>query len=136
MKKFIQAFALLSLVAAFAVISVKAESGFGTEVQIPFAFTVGDKSYDAGSYIVKVERLKNGGGAMLSIQDTKTDDIQTVLMSSNGEEAGDEVRLVFDTIEGRRYLTKVRANERSFALARPKTDKVVTSGVSEGASLF
>lgn len=136
MKNIIRTFALFSLLAVFAVVSVNAEAGFGTEVEIPFAFNVGDKAYEAGSYIVKIERLKNGGGATLSIQDPKSNDIQTVLMNANGEQAGSEVRLVFDTIEGRRYLTKVRANDRSFALVRPKTNQVETSEVSGGANLY
>lgn len=132
MKKFIQV-SLFSLLALFAVVSVNAESGFGTEVEIPFAFNIGDRSYDAGSYIVKIERLPTGA-AMLSIQDTKTDDIQSILMASSGETPSKDFKLVFDTIEGRRYLTKVRTSDRSYALARPKVQKQVeTSG---GANLF
>ncbi|HEX6126360.1 MAG TPA: hypothetical protein VFZ23_13380 [Pyrinomonadaceae bacterium] len=121
MKKFIQV-SLFSLLALFAVVSVNADSGSGTEVEIPFAFNVGDRSYEAGSYIVKVERLPAGGG-ILSIQDTRTDDVQLVLMAYSGETRGSDFKLVFDSIEGRRYLTKVRKSERTYALARPKVSR-------------
>ncbi len=122
MKKFIQICSLLSLLVLFTAVSVSAQKSFGSDVEIPFAFNVGDHSYDAGNYIVKLERLSSGS-ATLSIQDTKTDEVQTVLLNVNGDGPGTEVKLVFDTIEGRRYLTKVRTAEKTFALVRPKSDK-------------
>ena len=76
MKKFIQAFSLLSILVLGSVFSATAntaEPGFGTEVEIPFAFNVGDRAYEAGSYIVKLARISDGT-ATLSIQDTKTDE--------------------------------------------------------------
>jgi hypothetical protein len=122
MKRFIQV-SLFSLLALFAVVSVNAGSGFGTEVQIPFAFNVGDKAYEAGTYIVKVQSMTSGG-ARLSIQDPKTDEIQTVFMNPSGDEPSrNDMRLVFDTIEGRKYLTRVRTSDKSFAIAGSKTPK-------------
>ena len=48
--------------------------------------------------------------------------------------ASRDFKLVFDTIEGRRYLTKVRTSDRSYAIARPKVQKHVEA--SGGANLF
>ena len=132
MKKIIQVCSVLSLLVVLTVVaSAKVEAGFGTEVSIPFAFNVGDRSYDAGSYIIKFDRVSSST-ATLSIQNVKNDDLQTVLVNVNNESGGDEMRLVFDTINGQKYLTKIRHNDKTFALYKVKSDKgaAATSGGS------
>jgi hypothetical protein len=133
MKKFIQVCSLLSLLVLFGAASANAQSGFGVDVEIPFAFNVGDQSYEAGNYIVKVDKL-TAGTATLSIRDTKTDDVQTVLLNGNGDEAAGEIKLVFDNVAGRRVLTKVRTPDRGYALIKSKSDKKAPSA-SVGGSL-
>jgi len=146
MKKFIQVCSLLSLLVLFTVVSASAKTAFGTDVEIPFAFNVGDRSYESGNYIFKLQRLSSGT-ASLTIQDTKNDEMQTVLLHSSGDALGSEMKLVFDSIEGRRYLTKVRTAEKTYALARPKFERdaarirnsdnaLETSIVSGAADLF
>ena len=126
MKKFIQAFSLLSILVLGSVFSATANTaqpGSGTEVVIPFAFNVGDRSYEAGNYIVKLGRISDGT-ATLSIQDTKTDEMQIVLVNVNGERSGGyDLRLVFETIEGQKYLMKVRTADKTFALFKTKSEK-------------
>lgn len=125
MKKFIQAFSLLSILVLGSVFSANANTaqpGFGSEVVIPFAFNVGDRAYEAGSYIVKFGRISEGT-ATLSIQDPKTDDMQIVLVNVNAEPSNGELRLVFDTIDGQKYLTKVRSSGKTFALLKTKSEK-------------
>jgi hypothetical protein len=125
MKKFIQIFSLFSLLLTFGIISASAQAGLGTEVEIPFAFNVGDHAYEAGSYIIKVDRSSTGAST-LSIRDTKTDEQQLVLLNSNGQGGSGEVKLIFDTVEGRRYLSRIRTPERSYALFKGKSQKEVT----------
>ena len=133
MKKFIQICSILSLLVVFTVVaSAKVEAGFGTEVEIPFAFNVGDRSYEAGTYIVKFGRVSDGT-ATLSIQDLKNDDLQTVLVNVNNESNSGGMRLVFDTINGQKYLTKVRHNDKTFALAKVKSDKNAIVSIGSGA---
>lgn len=125
MKKFIQAFSLLSILVLGSVFSATAntaQAGFGTEVDIPFAFNVGDRAYEAGSYIVKLGRISDGT-ATLSIQDTKTDQMQVVLVNVNNETSRGDIRLVFDTIDGQKYLTKIRTEDKTFALFKVKSEK-------------
>ncbi|HVF31016.1 MAG TPA: hypothetical protein VNA22_08600 [Pyrinomonadaceae bacterium] len=135
MKKFIQVCSVLSLLVVFTVVaSAKVENGFGTEVNIPFAFNVADRSYEAGNYIVKFGRV-SANVATLSIQDLKNDEVQTVLINNNNESANTtDMRLVFDTINGQKYLTKVSHNDKTFALIRVKSDKDVSKSVGAGAS--
>ncbi len=122
MKKLIQIGSLLSLVVFFTVASASAQSSYGTEVNIPFAFTVGDQTYEPGAFIVRVEKLATGSAA-LSIEDTRTEETSRVLMNSNGDASSREIKLVFDTINGERYLTKVSTPDRSYAIFRSKSEK-------------
>ena len=103
MRKMIQVFSLLSLMFVFTAAGAFAQTGFGTEVEIPFAFNVGDRSYDAGHYIVKISRQGNGA-SLFSIQDTKTDDTQHILLNVNGDSVGSDWKLIFATIGDRKVV--------------------------------
>ena len=122
MKKFIQICSLLCLLVLFSAAAANAQTNFGADVNIPFAFNVGDRSYDAGNYIVKLDK-RSSGSATLSIHDTKTDEVQTVLLNIAAHSTSGEVNLVFDTIGGQRYLTKVSTPERTFSLVKSKAEK-------------
>lgn len=141
MRKFIQITSLLSLVLTFAAFtakaSVPAESGFGTQVYIPFAFNIGDKAYEAGNYIVRTQKLSSGAST-LSIQEADGDRSQTVFLNETGEAGGTQVKLVFDTVNGRRYLSKVSGQDRTFALVVSRDRKNVGGAASTGgvSSLF
>src|SRR5215218_5338540 len=105
MKKLIQISSFLSLVLLFSAASTFAQSQFGIDVNIPFAFNVRDRSYEAGNYIVKFQR-HSPGSATLSIEDTKTDEVQTMLLTGNGDGGSEDIKLVFDSVEGHRQLRK------------------------------
>lgn len=141
MRKFIQISSLLSLVLAFAAISTKAstiaETGFGSEVTIPFAFNIGEKSYDAGEYIVRIQKLPTGT-AILSIQDTATDKVQNVILNQTGDAGSADVKLMFEMVNGQRYLSKVSAQAHTFAVvfSREKKNVGSTAAVAGPANLF
>jgi hypothetical protein len=123
MKKIIPIVSFLSLLVLFSAASVSGQSQFGIDINIPFAFNVADRSYDAGNYIVRFERHTPGAAATLSIQDTKTDKVQTVVLNTAGDPGSEEIKLVFDTVEGRRYLRKVRTPSSTYAIAKTKAEK-------------
>ena len=136
MKKIIQICSLFTLLVLFGAVAANAQSSFGSDVEIPFAFNVGDRSYEAGNYIVKLEALSMGG-AKLSIHDTKNDEVQMILINGTGEDAGKDVNLVFDVIDGKRFLTKVRTPERTYALFKSKAEKNAAKAekAAEGAAV-
>ena len=121
MKKFIQICSLFGLLVFVGAATANAQS-LGSQVSIPFAFNVGEKSYDAGDYILKIERV-GAGTATLTIRDTDSDAIQIVMLNGNGESPSRDLKLVFDTIEGQRYLTRVRTPERTYGLHKSKAEK-------------
>lgn len=122
MKKIIQICSLLSLLIMFTAGAAFAQDGFGTDVNIPFAFNVGDHAFEAGEYIVKLQKIGTGM-ATLSIQNTKTDELQSFLLNANGDKAANDVRLVFDTIKGQRYLTRLKTPDRTYAVVGSKPGK-------------
>ena len=84
MKKLIRICSLLSLLVVFTSISASPQTTYGSEIKVPFAFSVGGQPYDAGKYIVKIVSFQ-GGSARLVIVDPTSDHIQQVIISANGE---------------------------------------------------
>ena len=131
MKKFIYIGSLLILLVLFSAAATFGQSQFGVDVNIPFAFNVADHSYDAGNYIVKFDRHALGAAATLSIHDTKTGEVQTVVLNAAGDPGSEEIKLVFETVEGRRYLRKVRTPSSSYAIAKTKIEKNLAKNRSQ-----
>lgn len=115
MKKLIQMLSLLNLVVVFTVVSASAQAEYGSEVEIPFSFKVEGRSYEAGKYIVKLVKSP-AGAAAIKIDDPKTGRQQTVFTHRSGEGASDDVKLVFNTIDGEKVLSSVTTPGGGFAL--------------------
>jgi hypothetical protein len=60
MKKLIRICTFLTLVATFSVISANAQTTESIRAEIPFAFNIGTKTYDAGTYVMKISRATVG----------------------------------------------------------------------------
>lgn len=143
MKKMIQMVSFLGLLLVFTAVGANAQSAYGTEVNIPFAFNVGNKAYDAGHYVVKVTR-QSSGTPLFTIQDTKTDEVQQVLLNVNGDAVGGELKLMFATVGARKFLSKVHTPLTGYSLIESKTEKDARRGKNEipaasiggGANLF
>lgn len=118
----IQICSLLSLLVVFASISASAQSEYGREVEIPFAFSVGDRSYDEGKYVVRIARLQSGI-ATLSIQDPKTDSFQKVIVNADVSNTDNGVKLVFDTVENKKVLSRLVTPSGTFALSKRKAQR-------------
>jgi hypothetical protein len=121
MKKLIQICSLLSLVLVFTAVSASAHTAYGSEVEIPFSFSAGDRSYEAGKYIVKVATIQNGTAA-ITIVDPKSDSTQTVLARRSGDTADNEIKLVFNNVNGERVLSRIITPTGGFAF-HPKNQR-------------
>jgi hypothetical protein len=115
MKKLIQICSLLSLLLVFTAVSASAQSEYGSEVEIPFSFNVGDREYEAGNYIVKLNKLQTGAATII-ISNPKTDSVQTVLARRSADSSDNAVKLVFDTVNGERVLSRVITPGGGFAI--------------------
>jgi hypothetical protein len=133
MKKFITLFSFLSLIFVTTAFASASQPGFGSEVEIPFAFVVGDKEYAAGKYIVKLNRNQNGS-ATISINDPSDDSVQVVLAARKNAASSEKIDLVFEKIGEKRYLSQMNTPGGAFALIRKPADRSV--GASTAAALF
>jgi len=134
MKKFIQICAVLSLVFVFSIVSAHAQQTVKQyEAKIPFDFNVGQKSYEAGSYVIKIARLSSNG-IYLSLEDDKQNKLQTVLVAETGNLSQDAPQLLFDVRENQRYLTKIYTQEVGLSLGKPKNEKHGASKKQQTAS--
>jgi biopolymer transport protein ExbD len=121
MKKFIQICSLFSLLFVFSATAAFAQGGTGSEVNIPFAFNIGDRAFDAGNYIVKVDH--RSGSAILSIQNTETDEMQSMIVKIGAQSTSGNVNLIFDNVNGQHYLSRINTPDRTYALLKSKAEK-------------
>jgi hypothetical protein len=131
MKKLIQICSLLSLVLIFTAVSASAQTEYGSEVEIPFSFSAGDSSYEAGKYIVKLKRIQNGTG-VVTIINPKRDSAQTILAGRTGDTANNEIKLVFEKVNGERVLSRIVTPTGGFAFHQKRQRRDIAG--REGAA--
>ena len=111
--------AMVAAIFAFGVVAANAQINYGAEVNIPFEFHVGEHAYNAGKYTVKINKQMVVGAA-LTIQKVGSDKAHTILLSNGGGARSGEVQLLFNSLDGRRYLTGITTSNEAFALFEDK----------------
>jgi hypothetical protein len=132
MKNIVQGFALFAVVFAFGAVA-NAQINYGAEVDVPFEFSVGEKAYEAGRYTVKINKGMIAG-AVLSIQKSGSDEVQSVMLNNNGGERSNDVQLVFGSLEGRNFLTNVTTSTSDFSLLKRARRKSMVAKVRINAT--
>ena len=117
MKKIVQLFSLFGLVLILSAVSANAQSEYGSEVLIPFEFSVGGRTYESGKYVIKLSRLQSGS-ATVTVDDLKNDRVQIVLAKRSGDSSVEDVNLVFDIVNGVRTLSRIVTPVGGYALKR------------------
>lgn len=117
MKKIVQLFSLFGLVFILSAVSANAQSEYGSEVLIPFEFSVGGRTYESGKYVIKLSRLQSGS-ATVTVDDLKNDRVQIVLAKRSGDSSVEDVNLVFDIVNGVRTLSRIVTPVGGYALKR------------------
>lgn len=124
MKKLIHIFTVLTLVLTFSVVSAFADTVKEFEAKIPFEFNVGQKSYPAGDYVIKVKKIASGA-TVFSLEDKKGNQLENGIVTVNGDVAKDEPNLVFNRYENQRFLTKILTEDRGFTVPESKVERNV-----------
>lgn len=127
MKSFIQAFAMVAFLFAGSMVA-EAQMNYRADVDIPFDFNVGDKSYETGRYTVKINKQMVVGAAALTIQRVGSDEVQTILLGNGGGERSGDVQLIFNSVDGRKYLTDVNTTTSRFELV---TERILERRLAE-----
>jgi hypothetical protein len=119
---------------AFSIVSAHAQQTVKQyQAKIPFDFSVGQKSYQAGDYVIKISRLSSNG-LLLSLEDDNNHKLQSVIVSETDTSSKDEPKLLFYVQENQRYLSKIFTPEIGLSLGKPKTEKIVTVKNQQPAS--
>lgn len=124
MKKLIQICSILSLLVIFTAVSAQAQSVTQYKAQIPFDFNIGQKSYEAGSYVIKVTK-PSIGGITLSLEDNEGNKLQTLLGAENGDVSEKEPELVFNRYDNQRFLTKILTPKSGILVAMTKDERQI-----------
>lgn len=121
-KRVMSSFALLILVAASAAVSVHAQSVDEIRVNIPFEFTVGDKTLPAGKYSVR--RVFGGPNSPLYVQNRDSNETATTLTQvaqASSNPAG--ARLVFNRYGEEYFLAQVWTGGSGIRQEIPKSHR-------------
>ena len=134
MKKIIQIVSFLALVFVLAGFDVQAQSSTRIDAEIPFDFVIGDQSFEAGKYVMRVRRTPSGADAV-ELRDSKNRIVYEAFALRNGETGNGKSHLIFDRSEGVAQLAKIQTGERGYTVplsdgrdavtlaAKKKTDK-------------
>jgi hypothetical protein len=138
MRNITSAFLVLSFIAVFGIISAFAQTnGLRVEANIPFDFTVGKKSFEAGKYKIVLNELHSSIYAV-SLFDENNKWILNTTAVRNGSTNRDRSDMVFAATEGGHFLEKLRTPEMGFQFAYRKSDrllaKAATVSVPTGSS--
>ena len=133
MKKLIQACTILTLVVAFTVVSVSAKSVMRFDADIPFDFSIGQKSFPAGTYVIKVTKISSDTG-YLSLENSKGDRLENVLVTTSGDAAKAAPTFIFHRYENQRFLAKIMMPESGLVLPLSKNEKQLVKKTRRGNS--
>lgn len=122
MKKLIQFSAVLGLMFVFSVVFANAQTTKRYAVNIPFDFNVGQKSYPAGNYQIKVERI-SADAVSFSISDDEKNNLQTIIIPRKSESAKYEPQLVFNRYKNQRFLTRFINEQNGYSLLKTDAER-------------
>ena len=112
---------MFAVIFAFGVVA-NAQINYGAEVDVPFEFSIGEKVYEAGKYTVKINKGMIAG-AVLTIQKSGSNQVQSVLMNNNGGERSSDVQLVFSSVRGTQVSDECHRLDQRFFVAQESGPK-------------
>ena len=131
-KRTLKIFAMLNLLLVMTAISVVAQSSRST-TNIPFSFTIGDKTLPAGSYSIEPYRRNSDNVWLVQSRDGGT----SVLFNTNASRSQTEKKnvLVFRNRGGQYFLSQIWTGDgnsgRELTLPRTKDELAKNNSASE-----
>lgn len=122
MKKIIQVSAVLSLMFVCSVVYANAQSTKQFSVQIPFDFNIGREAFPAGEYSVKISRV-SPEAVTFTISDREKNSSRTVIVPKKSDGGQDDLQLLFNRYNNRRFFSGVINKGTEFSLARSSAEK-------------
>lgn len=131
MKNLIRICTFLTLVVAFSFVSANAQTVQRFQADIPFSFNVGEKTYDAGNYVMRLSKATIGN--KMTLEDDKNNVLRTFFVLERGDAPTKNSYLRFvRTEDDSLYLSKIFTPEKSFAFAGGTPKAKAKSGAFAG----
>ena len=125
MKNFLQIISFAFIAIVLSVVSIKAQAAQRLNADIPFSFSVGGKTYDAGNYKIKLIKYDGTSGIMtLSGRGGKVLGLFTVL--SAGESSTNESTFVFYNSGNDRALSRIVTRDMSYEIPQADSKRRAT----------
>lgn len=133
MKNLIRICSFLTLIVAFSFISANAQTVQRMEADIPFAFNIGAKNYDAGNYVLRMSNVPTG--KVVTLENDKNEVLKTFFAMERGDTPAKNSFLRFvKSDDDNLYLSKIFTPEKSFALVNSGRKSKAKGGVFAGDS--
>ena len=118
MKKFIYTVSFLALMLIFGGISASAQLVTRIDANIPFDFSIGGQTLEAGKYVMRIR--KSTGAEKLEVRDAKNRVVYEAFMLQNGDSTLDKPELIFDRVGGQAALAKIRLENMGLGIPTDK----------------
>lgn len=123
MKKLIQICSMLCLVFVFSAFSAKAQVATKYyAADIPFDFSIGQKSYQSGRYIIKVTKYSLNN-VSLTLEDKNKNILQTMFLRGKFNASKSLQKLIFSRNGERTTLAQMVTQESAFVLPASNNQK-------------
>lgn len=106
MKRIIQTITVLSVTILLGAVAASAQFTTRAKAEIPFDFSIGSRSFDAGTYGIRVMRT-TAGSAAVTFLDKSGNALETVVGLVQGEQRLGEKELLFDRNGENRVLRSI-----------------------------
>jgi hypothetical protein len=106
MKRFIQTITVLSVTILLGAVAASAQFSTRAKANIPFDFNIGSRSFDAGTYGIRIMRTTAGSAAVTFLDDNGTA-IETVVGMVQGQGSLGDRELLFDRTGDNRVLRNI-----------------------------
>ena len=113
MKKFIQIASFLAIVFVMAGSDVYAQNTTKIDAQIPFDFVIGDQTFEAGKYIMRL-RKNPTGVETVELRDANNRVVYEAFALQNGDTGNGKAQLIFDRDGTIAKLSKVQTGLKGF----------------------
>jgi len=119
MKKIIRFTAFMCAIVGASFLVTNAQINPAGNVNVPFSFTAGTQTFEAGDYNVSI--VKSGSSATVKLHRLGSKEVGTVLLQEFRSETSDGLDLIFGEESGIKYLAGITAsNTRYLLLGGPK----------------
>lgn len=131
MKKIIQIVSFLALILVLAGADVQAQNSTRIEADVPFDFVIGDRSFAAGKYVMRIRRVPSGAD-LFEVRDAKNRIVYEAFGLSNGETGDGKAHFIFNREEGVAKLSKVATGVKGITIPTESLKNPIASAPKKG----